>query len=239
MVLVDLHSHILPGLDDGPQELTDSIKIARDLSRMGFSHIVTTPHYIKGHYQTTSLSVKEKLDLLQTAIDQAGIPLTLLAGNEVYFDSALETPERVAPFHRLGGSTYVLLEAPFNRFDLNVLYHVIGQLQANGLGVVIAHPERATELNQDFNRCRDLADQGVKFQLNMTSLIGKYGSKAQTMGERLLHEKMVYGIGSDVHRVDQTMTLIPQALAALKKLITPDDLRRIQHQLALDLGIQG
>lgn len=224
--VIDLHSHILPGLDDGPDRERDSVEMARMAVADGISVVACTPH--RGYsYDTTSDHVADGIAALQPTIDAAEIPLRLVSGLEIAIDRAIRMDEQELRDATLGGNgRWLLIEMPFQGWPLE-LANLLTALELRGFGAVIAHPERAQSVQASPDRMRDIVGRGALLQLTAASLTGENGPRPLRCAEHLLHVGFAHIIASDMH----SPTWRPPGLAAgltaaaLMFHAKPDDLR--------------
>ena len=157
--MIDFHCHILPGLDDGAQNIEESLEMARILADAGFSEVYCTPHLIKGLYNNSPEIVINAVNELQKALAQENIALTLHAGMEYYIDEYL--PSFLdKEFPTFEAAPHLLVEAPMHNANIDYIKDVIYQIVRKGFVPVLAHPERYTFLEQDVQRS---TVQGSKF----------------------------------------------------------------------------
>jgi len=226
---MDYHCHLLPGLDDGPAEIGESLEMAGALAAAGFTSVCCTPHRIRGVYETTPSQVRNATRQLQTALDKAGIPLKLVPGGEYYIDEFLH--EQLAEPLLLPGNLLLIeissrIHAPF---IIEMLYQVVRK----GMTPLIAHPERcelfapkssvqptfgqkltgllgttfnAKQKNQNLDReetslLASLRAMGCKFQGNLGSFAGFYGERVQRQAEDFRNSGIYTHYGSDLHSI--------------------------------------
>lgn len=194
----DMHSHLLPGLDDGVQDLETALAFIRQLSALGYEHLTTTPHIMCGVYNNGADTILPKLEEVREAVRKAGIPIELDAGAEYllddYFESLLE--ER-APLLTIGGK-HVLVE--FSWVGLPAGYRsTFFNMKVAGYEPVLAHPERYHYLHKDFNVYREIHASGVLLQANLLSFTGYYGSRVQAAALQLAEEGLIHFAGTDLH----------------------------------------
>ncbi len=195
---VDMHSHLLPALDDGAEDLEQSLTLVRKLSDMGYQKFIMTPHIMGDFYKNTPEGILGKLDVLRQAVKEEGIDVTLEAAAEYYLDEwfveRLEKGEKLLTF----GDNYLLFETSYiNRPHL--LHDVIFQLKSLGYVPVLAHPERYTYLYESFEEFKKIYELGALFQLNLNSITGYYSGAAKKYAQKLIDHKMVDFVGTDCH----------------------------------------
>lgn len=203
-----MHSHFIPGIDDGAQTPEDSLQLIRGLSELGYQKIITTPHVMADTYRNGPENILPGLASMQQLIQQEKIPVVLEASAEYYIDSELEekiNTGKLLPF----ASKHVLFEMPFISEPPN-LGNIIFALQLGTYKPIMAHVERYPFWHTQFNKIIDLKDKGVYLQLNISSLTGYYSPAVKKMAEKLVNEKMVDFLGSDCHHLGH-IELLKQA----------------------------
>lgn len=195
---VDLHSHLLPGIDDGVQTLEESIKLISHFSNLGYEKLITTPHIRSDFYANTPEIINEKLLEVKQAVSQAGLSIQLEAAAEYYFDEnfidLVESKKDLLTF----GDNYVLFEIGFMSEPLK-LRSIIFNLVTLGYKPVLAHPERYIYYHQKLEALQDLIDRGVLLQLNINSIVGYYSKDVKKIALKLIDHQMIHFIGSDCH----------------------------------------
>ncbi len=224
--MIDLHSHILSGIDDGPTSIRDSVEMARLAAADGITVVACTPH--RGYrYDTTPGQVADAIAALQPAIDAAGIPLRVVSGLEIAIDRAIAMDEDELRAATLGGNgRWLLVEMPFQGWPLE-LPNLLTALEVRGFGAVIAHPERSKSVQAMPDRMRDIVGRGALLQLTAQSLTGENGPRPLRCAEHLLHAGFAHIIASDMHSPTWRPPGMSEALtaAALMFHAKPDDLR--------------
>ncbi len=194
----DMHSHLLPGLDDGAKTLEDSLSLIRQLRALGYTKLITTPHIMSGIHNNDAGTILPALDNLRKAVAEAGIEMELDAAAEYlmddYFESLVDGRE---PLLTINGQ-YLLVEFSFVALPMN--YRTIFfNLKMAGYEPILAHPERYMYLHGDLDFYHELQEAGVRLQLNILSLYGYYGSRVQKMALQLLEAGLVEFTGTDLH----------------------------------------
>lgn len=196
--MIDLHSHILPGLDDGAPDIEVSVAMAQLAVADGITQMACTPHVLPGKYPNTSATILPAIDALQAVLDARAIPLTLLAGADVHVDWDL--PEKLAAgdIPTLNGSRYFLLEPPHEilppRLEL-----LASRLLDAGFVPVITHPERLGWIRKHYEVIQALGAMGCPLQLTADSIAGGFGGMARDYSLRMLDEGIVSLFASDAH----------------------------------------
>lgn len=195
----DVHSHFIPGIDDGAQTLEQSIELLTAMAELGYRKVVTTPHSMADGYKNTPEIILGGLEKVRAEVLRSGLSIQVDAAAEYYLDHELEnrvTEKGVLSF----GDHYVLFELPFIS-EPAILPQVVFQMQTMGYRPVLAHPERYQFWYTDFSKFERLKERGVLFQLNMIALAGAYGPQAKQIAERLIDAGYYDLIGSDCHHM--------------------------------------
>jgi protein-tyrosine phosphatase len=189
---IDIHSHLLPGIDDGAQTIEDTLFLLDSLKNMGISNFITTPHIFSGFWDNT----KEKIQALE---------LETNSNNNTSFKAAAEylMDDHFVSLFQKGEiltlkNNYVLVEMSYLNPPIQ-LFDIIFDLQIAGYKPVLAHPERYAFYHNDFDQYQKLKNAGCLFQLNLLSTVGYYGKEATQIAEKLLKKGFIDFVGSDVH----------------------------------------
>ncbi len=201
-ITTDIHSHLLPGLDDGVKTIEESIEVIEHLSSLGFKKLITTPHIMSDYYKNTPEIIKAKLLEVTQAVLNANILIEIEAAAEYYLDENFYKLVTEGKELLTFGNNYVLFETSFTVEPL-ILKDVIFKLNSAGYTPVYAHPERYFYLQEKKELLNELIDQGLLFQLNALSLVGYYSKQVQKMAEELINRNSIAFIGSDTHNMLQ------------------------------------
>jgi protein-tyrosine phosphatase len=223
-LVTDMHSHLLPGLDDGAETVAHSLDLLRELRALGFTKLVMTPHIMGDFYKNTPEGVRAALATLRAAAAEAGLTdVTLECAAEYYLDEWLG--RKLADGTELltfgGEQRYLLIETSYLNEPLN-LTGTIFDLQAAGYRVVLAHPERYVYFYGRFGEIEKLRqDYGVLMQLNLNSLAGYYSPAARHVAEKLIDGGLVDFVGTDTHHLRHTAALASKTVksAHFRKLM--------------------
>lgn len=193
-----MHSHLIPGIDDGAKTLEKSLAYIREMQALGFQKIITTPHIMGDHYPNTAEVIMAGLQDIRDALAKENNLIEVSAGAEYYVDEFfVDLLDSNAPLLTLSDKK-VLIEfstfaPPSNAFE------VIFQLLSMGYQPVLAHPERYVYYYDNFNFFQELVNKGCSFQVNTLSLIGHYGAVQKKIAYRLISDKLVTYLGTDLH----------------------------------------
>ena len=196
----DLHSHFIPGIDDGAKKMEDSIQMLKAIEDFGYKKVITTPHVMSDFFRNTPAIINGGLDQLRIAAKAEGIQLEIAAAAEYYYDFELENKinnERLLTF----GLDYLLFEVSYMNAPDN-LDSFIFQLQTSGYKPVLAHPERYPFwFTKKLEHYEKLKDRGVLFQLNINALTGHYSPATKKIAELMIDKGWYEFIGSDCHHL--------------------------------------
>lgn len=196
--MIDLHCHLLPGIDDGARDLDTALAMARMASADGITTIACTPHIMPGVYNNDGPAIRAALARLQHALAQAGIPIRLVTGADVHVAPDLAAQLRAGRALTLNNSRYFLLEPPHHVLPPRLEDHVFG-LQAAGFVPILTHPERLAWVDQHYDLIGRLVYSGVLVQLTAGSLMGRFGRRPCYWAERMLDEGICHLLATDAH----------------------------------------
>src|SRR3989442_7584123 len=196
--MIDTHLHILPGVDDGPESIQESLTLAQALVQEGIHAAIATPHYNDEFPQRSATEIRERVCYLQQELHRHAIPLRLFAGHEALIKAGLLEDIQAGRLATLNGSCYLLLEL-WTRTWLPETERVIFELRAHGITPIVAHPERYRAIQQDPCRLEALLEQGALAQLTASSLTGMQGNTTRRCAETLLKGGLIHCIASDAH----------------------------------------
>lgn len=207
--MIDLHCHILPGIDDGAPNLDVSLAMARCAVADGITVTACTPHIYPGLYENNRDGIAAAIVSLQAILVQEGIELKLVIGADTHLAPDLIGSMRAGRVPTLNGSRYLLLEPPHHtappRFEEEVF-----QLRAVGVVPVITHPERLTWIEGNYSTFQRLVHGGAWMQVTAGSLTGRFGSRPKYWAERMLDEGLVHILATDSHHIDRRPPLLAE-----------------------------
>jgi protein-tyrosine phosphatase len=195
---IDMHSHILPGIDDGAPTVKESVMMVRRFQQLGFKKLIATPHIMADYYRNTPDIINKALDELREELVRQNIDMPIEAAAEYYLDETFETKINKGNLMTMG-KDYILFELSYINYPNNIK-DIIKKLNDKGLKPILAHPERYPYLGSIENYYK-IREFGCYFQLNTISLSGYYGKQTQKIAEELVDNMMVDFIGSDMHHL--------------------------------------
>ncbi|AKF25191.1 capsular biosynthesis protein [Sulfurovum lithotrophicum] len=202
---VDLHSHLIPGIDDGSQSMEESLTLLKGMEALGYEKLITTPHIMADAYKNTPKIIKTGLEELRNAAREEGIEMEIDAAAEYYLDDGfidLLGEEEVMAIN----GTYLLFETSYVSKPLRT-EEMIFEITLAGYTPVMAHPERYRYIKEPLKEYGRFKELGVLFQVNLNSFGGYYGKSAKVLAEFLSRNGMIDFLGSDVHRQKHVDTL--------------------------------
>jgi protein-tyrosine phosphatase len=225
--MIDIHSHLLPGIDDGPRTWDESLALCRRVAEHGVTTSIATPHLIDGVYNNTRSRLVALVRELNDRLLQAEIPLEVLPGAEVDFSSrhVLEVTDELP---RIGNGGAVLIEMPVAVVPPRIAESLFS-IRAHGLVPVLAHPERNEELQRRPQLAREWVDAGAALQLDAESLLGFWGRNARACAEAVLRAGHYHAMASDAHSVERRPPRINEALERVRALVDGDPLRLVNE----------
>jgi protein-tyrosine phosphatase len=205
----DMHSHLIPGIDDGSPNMDDSIAMLAKFESLGYRKVITTPHIMTEVYPNTPEIINNGLVELEKAIKEVGLSIEIQAAAEYYFDDFLIQKIRNKSLLTFGDS-FVLVEFSFHT-EPSYEHQLLFEMQTSGYKPVIAHFERYSYYHGTIDKAIEFKEKGANIQLNLLSLSGNYGQEVKKQAERLIDAKLVDFVGTDCHRMEHLM-LIEQQL---------------------------
>jgi protein-tyrosine phosphatase len=222
--MIDLHNHLLPGIDDGAPNLETSVALARVALEEGITHLVCTPHIHPGRFDNSPRSIGQALDLFREALAKEGLPLTVSAAAEVHYGLELmeDIPRGLVPFlGKWEGMDVLLLEFPHGYIPLGadrLTKWLIGQ----GVLPMIAHPERNKGVMRTPDKLQPFLNQGCLLQVTADSVAGRFGEACQQTAQKLLRESVVTILASDAHNLEHRPPSLRAGVDAAAAIVGAD-----------------
>lgn len=224
--MIDIHTHIIPNIDDGSKSVEETFKLINEAKEAGFTDIILTPHYITNYYETPGAEVKFWTESLQKIVDEKNLGVKLHSGMEIYISEELSELVRNGTVITLANSKYVLIEFPMNTIMRNV-DEMLFIMRNMGYKVIIAHPERYKCIQENIEYAMQLVEEGCMLQSNYGSIVDMYGKEAKKTLKKLLKMNLVSFLGTDTHKEETIYKVIPKILKNLKKVISEEKLYEI------------
>lgn len=205
--MTDIHSHILFDVDDGSRNLDESIELLKKMKEVGFTNVILTPHYIEGsEYCCINPEKREKINIIKKELEKNNININIYLGNEIFINNNIIELIKKDYIYTLNNSRYILIELPFHNQIVNV-EDIIYELKIRGLIPIIAHPERYSYFQENYNEVDRLREEGFLFQGNYASVLGYYGKESQKLFKYMLKNKYIDYLGTDIHQTTKTYVI--------------------------------
>ncbi|UJL45825.1 tyrosine protein phosphatase [Virgibacillus sp. NKC19-16] len=215
--MIDIHCHILPGVDDGAVSLPESLAMAREAANEGIQKIIATPHHQNGSYMNPGANIIGATDYLNGKLQKEQIPVQILPGQETrIYGDIIEDIKRGDILPLNGDSGYVLVELPSNHVP-GYTTQLLFDMQIAGYKPIIAHPEKNHEILENPDKLYRIVKNGALTQISASSLIGKAGRKIQRFSHQLLETNQVHFMGSDAHNNKRRGFYLRQAYSEVRK----------------------
>ena len=215
--MIDMHSHIIPGIDDGSKSIEQSLEMIRNAYNDGTEKIIATPHYCLGYAETQFNDVRKHFENLKKEVRNEEIDIEIYLGQEVYFSENIVNDYKQGVIGTINNSRYMLFETPMNNIDENTL-DTIYELQILGIVPILAHPERYKEFIDDPKAINKFVKEGILLQMNAGSITGLFGKSVKKTAEILLANDLYNFIGSDAHNTKNRTTGLTNALNLANKI---------------------
>lgn len=217
--MIDIHTHILPGIDDGAKTIEQSLLMVKQGEKAKITTICATPHILQQITPQLEEKIHHSFDLLKTRIRQAGIKVYVALGSEIYVREDINSLKEFNFFTLNNTGRYLLMELPWGQFPPHV-DRIVFELQLEGRIPIIAHPERSIITKKQLVNVENLVQKGALMQINAGSLLGFFGKKIKRMTEELLRRDLVHFLASDAHdHLSSSIEILPQALTCASKII--------------------
>ncbi|MFT4738383.1 MAG: protein-tyrosine phosphatase [Cyclobacteriaceae bacterium] len=203
----DMHAHLIPGVDDGCKTTEESISLIRGLADLGYKRLVATPHVYDGVYPNSESDLVKKFDKLKKTLIEESIDINIELGAEYFVDgNFLEKIRSDKDLLCFGQKKYLLIETAFVNASRS-MPEVLFELFTRGYQPILAHPERYLYLHENIKQVQSWREQGLYMQLNIPSLLGYYGPAIKTFAKKLIINKFIDFLGSDIHSYQQLESL--------------------------------
>lgn len=214
--MIDIHSHILPGIDDGPKTMMDSLVMARDAVSKGIHTIIATPHHQNGRFINLKSDIEIHVSKLNNQLKIENIPLTVLVGQETRLNSDIMTEVKSGDIATLNSTKYVLIEFPpreVPRYAEQILFDI----QIAGYIPIIVHPERNLQIAEQPSILYNLVQKGSLTQVTAASIVGKFGKAIQKISHQLIDNNLTHFIASDAHNTTSRGFALQEAYLLIRK----------------------
>jgi protein-tyrosine phosphatase len=222
--MIDLHCHMLPGIDDGAQDLAAALEMARIAVADGITVVACTPHIYPGMYENTADGIRLAVEAFRLRLAEADIPLQLTYGADTHLAPDLIARMRAGTVPTLHGTRYFLLEPPHHVAPPRLEEYTFSLLAA-GYVPIITHPERLSWISTHYEVFRNLAEHGAWMQITSGSLTGRFGEQVQYWAELMLDEGLVHILATDAHGVKGRAPLLDEGRQAAERWVSKEEAR--------------
>lgn len=215
--MIDIHSHILPGVDDGAQTLEDSLMMAEEAVKEGITHLYATPHHRNGRYENEKTLIIKQVDYLNQELFNRGIPLTIMPGQEIrLYKELIEDLDQglLLPLHN--NINYLLVEFPSSNVP-NYAADLFFELNLRNYHPIIVHPERNSEIIENPDLLYNFISNGALTQITASSINGNFGKKIMNFSHDLIRSNLAHFIASDAHNTSSRGFHLIQAVETIQK----------------------
>jgi len=227
--MIDIHSHILYGLDDGAQNPEDTLAMARQAVENGIHTIIATPHHQDGTYDNPPERIRERTEAVAQLLSEHQIPLQIVPGMEIHVYGELDADLKVEKLVTLNNQhRHILLELPHDHLPRYV-DQLIFQIQLAGFIPIIPHPERNKEISSDLNHLYRLVKRGAMAQLTAASVAGRFGKTLQKISFEMIKHNLVHFVATDAHNTGTRGAFLAEAYEAITAKMGADYTAMYQH----------
>lgn len=226
--MIEMHTHILPGLDDGARSKEEALEMALQASEQGIQHIVATPHHGNGTFETPREVVLHHVEEMNEFIGKHGVQVTIHTGQEIRVNARLIEEWEDNKLLTLANSKYILLELPHNHVP-DYLMELLFEFTIRGLVPVIAHPERNKEVSESPDLLEDWIGQGALCQLTAHSLTGQFSRRVQKLSVQLLKRRLIHFVSSDAHNCHSRSFALREAYRLTERVVGRGGMNRLKE----------
>ena len=241
MALIDLHAHILPGLDDGPKTMEEAVALAKKAAADGTTHLVASPHAFDGMYWNDRQGVNKVREALAEELARRKIPLKVYSGMECRIHPDLAKRYKAGEVQTVNDSRYLLIELPYSQMPL-FTEEVLFSLRQEGLVPVLVHPERNRDIQQDPNILFRFTESGMVSLLSADSVSPRASKKVARTVRTLTVHHLIHGVASDAHGTDRRPPALTKARQALAKITggagLPDWMEKLPERMLEDQDLK-
>ncbi len=227
--MIDIHSHIIPAVDDGSRDLETSLQMIKNAAATGTDAIIATPHYFGGRFELTADEAEAETEKLRQEIKNREINIEIYSGQEIFIDNHTVELFKQGTIRGLSHTDYLLVEFPMDRYREGYL-DTIYELRLLGARPIVAHPERYIFVNENITLINQFAREGCLFQINTGSITGIFGRQVRNTAERLIKEGQCHFIASDAHSTGRRCTGLRDAMEQVKTL---------EHSVSVDVQLNS
>lgn len=215
--MIDIHSHVIPGIDDGAKDEDMAVSMLKMAEKSGTEKLVVTPHFMRGRFDYEYNEVTEEVEKLRKLAKDNNVNIEIYQGQEIYYSDRIVKYYNRGSIGTINGTRYMLIELPMLEFNLDEVTDNLYELQLKGITPIIAHPERYRPFIRRPSLINKLINEGCLFQLNAGSITGEFGRDVKKTAEAYLMNRIYNFVGSDAHRDVRRNTDLTQFLDIVEK----------------------
>ncbi|URZ08112.1 tyrosine-protein phosphatase [Clostridium felsineum] len=215
--MVDIHSHIIPGIDDGSNSIETTLEMLSIAKERGITKMVASSHYYRGRFENSISSIEKKTNELNEILKEKAVGIDIIPGQEVFIDNYTLDTYKEGKIGCIKNTNYMLVEFDMMHLNENVV-DILYELQIKGIKPIIAHPERYTYIQKDIYKINELMEGNIYFQVNAGSIEGLWGKTVQNTALRLIEEGVATFISSDAHSTGKRAPGYNKALEEVIKI---------------------
>ena len=220
--MIDFHTHIIPNIDDGSKSVEETFNLIKEAEKAGFDTIISTSHYALNCYEAPEY---KRIELIED-LKQECHNIEIILGSEIFLTYNIIDLLKEYKASTINRTNYILFELPLRNHFHNLKY-TINKLKENNYRLILAHPERYKEVQENFNFLYELKEMGVYFQSNYGSILGVHGISAKIIIKKMLKNELVSFLGTDVHRENSIYPKVPKAIQKISKIVDNEYLENI------------
>lgn len=224
--MIDLHCHLLPGIDDGAGDLQISLEMARIAAREGITIVACTPHIQPGVFDNDPATIRIEVKKLQHALDEAGIALRLVVGSDAHIRPDFVSAIQLGKILTINDTRYVLFE-PTHHVAPPRMDHLLFDVMVAGYVPIVTHPERLTWISAHYDMFKRLSRSGVWMQITAGSLLGNFGRSPQKWAERMLGDGIVHILATDAHSARRRSPVMGDAIRIAERIVGAEESRHL------------
>lgn len=215
--MIDIHSHVLPGIDDGAKEIDMTLKMLQIALDKGTTKIVATPHYRTGYFENNYEDIKKSVNEVNVVVKGKGMDIQVVLGQEIFLDNYTIERYKEGIIGCIENTQYMLVELPMDTMPKNTL-DIIYELKVRGVKPIIAHPERYNYIVEKTSLINDFIEEGCLFQINSGSITGLFGKKVEKAARTLIEHGICNFIASDAHSTGRRCPGVKEGLQIVENL---------------------
>ncbi|OGL47277.1 MAG: hypothetical protein A2W05_11305 [Candidatus Schekmanbacteria bacterium RBG_16_38_10] len=220
--MIDIHCHIIPEIDDGPDTIEEALAMANIAENDGIETIVATPHFLEGLYQPTSYSILNRIKIFKDLLDINKINLKIISGTDLHISHKIVERIKSNEFLTINGTRYVLIEFP-SQFLHEKVRELLKKMINNSFIPIISHPERNYLFQRSPNLLYDYIKDGALAQVTAMSITGDFGYEVKKIAKKMIVNRLVQIIASDAHSKEARPPILSKAFNVVSKILSPDE----------------